>query len=336
MKNLDNLNKIWITWENQRRSNELAKTFGAKLYILSNKSIPVDCRFIRYIYLGLKTLIIIIKEKPKLLFVQNPSIVLSVLSCTLKFFFNYILVIDRHSNFKLETIGSLRIKYRLFHYISKYTVKNADLTIVTNTFLASLVKSWNGKSYILQDKLPDLNRGNIVKLKGEKNIVFISSFSNDEPIREVITAAGLINERWVIYITGNYKKFNEKNLIQKKLPPNVIFTGFLSEKDYQSLLASVDIVMALTTQSHTLTCGAYEGVSMSKPLILSNTYALKKYFVKGAIFTNATQQNIAYAINQAIEKNEYLKKKIEELKVKLMVDWEKRFVKLSKVISTLI
>jgi hypothetical protein len=174
--------KIWITWEDHRRSRELSTAFSAKYVFLScNRS-----RIIRYPVLGAKTFKLLLSEKPSLVFCQNPSIVLTSLLCILKIFFQYSLIVDRHSNFKFHTSKSMNPKWIIFHWLSKLSLRRADLTIVTNQFLKSYIESCGGKSEILPDKLPSLKSANPQKLLGRVNYVFVSTFSEDEPIHELL------------------------------------------------------------------------------------------------------------------------------------------------------
>lgn len=322
---------IWITWERQRRSIELANVFNTKLYILESSLLFA----LRYSLLSIRTLLILIKDKPKIVFGQNPSIVLAALLCIFKKIFGYKLIIDRHSNFKLSTLDDKKVKWRILHYLSKFSIRKADLTIVTNDFLYNLVNSWGGRSFILQDKLPMLNLGSVIRLNGEKNIVFISTFSGDEPIAEVIEASKKIDHNWVVYITGNYKNYRRKDSLLNNLPSNIRLTGFLPEKDYQSLLMSADLLMVLTTAEHTLTCGAYEGASLLKPLIVSDTEAMRSYFFKGAVYSKPDSNSISTTIKYAVLNIEMLKKDIIRLKEEISIDWNKRFNRLRAIINEL-
>lgn len=67
--------RIWISWEKQRRSIELSKRLGCKLYIIEKSGL------FRYPYSIFKTILILIKERPDLFFVQNPSMFLATLAC---------------------------------------------------------------------------------------------------------------------------------------------------------------------------------------------------------------------------------------------------------------
>jgi len=326
LKNIPNA--IWITWESQRRSIELAKSFGAKLFVLQD----IGFRPIRYLYLSLKTTLVVFEEKPRTIFAQNPSMILATLLCLIKKIFNFKLVVDRHSNFKFHKNQKL-LKWRIFNFLSKFTVKHADLTIVTNEYLKKFVNSLGGNGYVLQDKIPELPFGERIKLEGEKNIVFISSFSEDEPIEQVINIANLINNKWFVYITGNYKKYKGKKLNLNKLPNNLKLTGFLSEKDYQSLLISSDCIIILTKQEYTLTCGAYESVALNKPFVATDSKAIKDYFKRGVVYSKSESHSIANAVQTVIANVDVLEKDIILLKKDLISDWNKRFYKLYQILS---
>jgi glycosyltransferase involved in cell wall biosynthesis len=322
---------IWIAWERHRRSIELAKAFNAKLFVLET----THNRLIKYTYLSVRTLSLIIREKPLIIFVQNPSIILATLLCIFKNFLNYQLITDRHSNFKLNTLNNRKLKWKLFHIFSKYSIRNADLTIITNGYLCDIVTLWGGHGFVLQDKIPNLNFGEKIKLKGKKNIVFVSTFSEDEPIIEVGGAAGLINNNWTIYITGNGDKYTHLDNLLLNLPNNVILTGYISEKEYQSLLLSADLLIVLTTMKHTLTCGAYEGIALLKPMILSDTIVIREYFNKGVVYTKPNSCAIANAISDSFLNESKLAKDIKTLRNELLLDWEIRFNKLKNIIKML-
>ena len=69
------MKSVWVTWEDHRRSRELAKAFDASYFpIIFNKN-----RFIRYPVLSFLTIRWLLIERPDLVFSQNPSIVLSFL-----------------------------------------------------------------------------------------------------------------------------------------------------------------------------------------------------------------------------------------------------------------
>ena len=112
----------------------------------------------RYLFLSMKTLIILLKMHPDIVFAQNPSIVLSALLCFLAKIFCYklLLIGIQILNWKQLIIDTP--KWVVFHILSRYTTKMADLTIVTNNYLRNLIVSWGGKGFILPDKIPNIEQ----------------------------------------------------------------------------------------------------------------------------------------------------------------------------------
>lgn len=295
-------NRLWISWEDHRRSRELAKEFGATYH-----PILLDAnRFVRYPILSLITLIHLIKLRPSLLFCQNPSIVLTSLLVIVRPLFRFRLIVDRHSNFKIETIQSPSAKWRIFHFLSRMTIRKADLTIVTNQDLKELCEKIGGRAVVLQDKIPELRaekpraRPEFMKEPDKPQIMFVTMFDPDEPINEIVEASRRMPE-YVCYLTGNYKKvFRSKSPDGEIIGTSTVFTGFVSDEDYLSLMENSDLVVVLTKKDLILNCGAYEAISFDKPLILSNTQTLKDYFGNRAIYTDNNPVDLSFNINYIV------------------------------------
>ena len=72
---------IWLTWEVQRRNRSLAKAVGATLHemLYSGNALA------RYCVLMWRTFRVVRRDKPPVIYYQNPSLILSALLATLKF-----------------------------------------------------------------------------------------------------------------------------------------------------------------------------------------------------------------------------------------------------------
>lgn len=319
---------IWVSWENHRRTVELAKTFEIPLIIIKAK-LPM---LVKHAYKSWITYKIIQKHKPRVLIVQNPSIVLAFVASVLRLLFRYKLVVDRHTNFRIgKKIGlnPLTIGYT---FISLFSIKYSNLTIITNEYLKTFVENRGGRGFVLPDKLPYIkNDAYTFPLKGENNVAFICTYAKDEPYRNVIKAAELIPNSIYIYVTGRARK----EILRSKIPKNLIITGFLPKKEYEKLLSSVDIIIDFTNLEWCLVCGGYEAVSIEKPIITSDTIALKSFFKDAAIYSGHKPIEIASAIKKAITQKEECTKKVRRFKIKYNITWEKEFNKLKELINDL-
>jgi glycosyltransferase involved in cell wall biosynthesis len=322
---------IWITWQDHRRSRELASA----LNITYQPLLSGTNGLFRYIILALKTIITIMTKKPDLIFCQNPSIILTFILCILKkISYKYKLVVDRHTNFKFGTENSLKPKWLIFHYLSSFTLRNADLTIVTNEPLAKIVSKKGGTPFVLQDKIPKLINNNYQpQLKGRINFLFICTYSNDEPIDNVLHAFTLLPFDYQVYVTGDYNKYNNYEKFTKY--KNINFLGFLPENDYISYLFSCDATIVLTTSSMTLNCGSYESVAAGKLQIVAGSEEIMNYFSKGCEHLTSFDANsiIKSIKNIEIKLHEGATQELEALKNNMALDWQRRFIKLKNTLN---
>lgn len=312
-------NRLWVTWERHRRSTELADVLGVPI-----KTLVSDLPYpLRIMLLGIKTTLLLIRKRPRLLFVQNPSLMLAALACVLKPLCGYRLVVDRHSNFVIRTLDPNRLVRKIFDSISHFTVRHADLTIVTNAPLRDLAAGWGGRGFVLEDKLPDLGPGEDAGLGRGAHVVFICTFSTDEPVAEVVAAARMLPPGITVHITGDSRRADPD--LVAAAPANVRFTGFLPEARYVGLLRGCDLVMALTTRPHTMLCGAYEAVSAGKPMVISDHKAMTGYFHRGAFSTDNSPADMASSITAALDHAHGLTVAVGKLRSMLENEWKNRF-----------
>ncbi len=311
-KPFNGINTIWIAWEIHRRTRELCQAMGIRPFLLSSHA-P---RIVRHPMFVFQTLNILLKQRPDILFVQNPSVLLSIMVCFLHRFFKYRLVIDTHNGGLLPEGNVLRRLGAIYAFINR----QAEITMVTNRQLAALVTKNGGRAVVLQDKIPVVPSVDKKELSGRRNVVFICTFGADEPVKEVITAASLLPRWVVVHVTG--KVSGQAQEYRAWAPDNIIFTDYLEENAYWRLLISADVVIDLTNRADCLVCGAYEAVAAGTPLILSRFDALEDYFNKGVLFTDNNSRDIADTILRAIDRLDVLKKQISELKATLEERWQ--------------
>jgi hypothetical protein len=325
--------RVWIAWERQRRSLNLAERLGARLFLC----IDEDKGWKRYPLSIRKTVAELRTRRGKTVMVQNPSMVLAALACLLKKPFGYALVVDRHSNFSYLAGANAGLKRRLSDLFSDYTLRHADLTIVTNAELRARVEKAGGRGFVLPDPFPDLSEswdGTYPQPRPEaapKEILFVSSWAFDEPIAETIEACRRLQGEVIVRITGRMKP--EYAEMVRNAPANFIPTGFLSDRDYFSLMAGCDAVMAVTDRAATLVCGGYEGVVMGKPLILGDSRALRDYFDTGCVYTDGSAADLEGRIRGLAANLPALREGIRALYEKRRTEWDERLANLETILA---
>lgn len=315
--------RVFLVWaKTARRSTTLAKLLDSKLILLTIDRKGLLIRLFQYLLLAIRTFFILMKENPDLIICQCPPIqILFPIYCYSKVR-KAIFIVDAHTG---AFIGK-GLHYPIYVRILRFFLRRAHLTIIPNQDLVDYLLPWKISYFILEDGLPNLEVKPVTE-KLEKMVVLVSGGGSDEPIGEVIKAARLVPEMR-IFITGAAQPKKEEKLIQNLA--NLTFTGFLPESEYLNLLRQAEIIMVLTTRLNTILCGAYEALSLEKPLILSNTKTLHRHFPKGVIPVENTAEGIAQGIKQAFSVLPQLQTEILQLKSEKTKQWSEKIRQLKE------
>lgn len=297
---------VWITWEIQPRNRSMADLIGVDLYeLICNKPWPL-----RYPLLIAKTTHVLAKRKADFVFVQNPSLVLSLYASLIKWLLRFTLIVDFHNGGMYPLEG----KSKFLNLIAKVVARLSDVALVSNDSLAETIKMWNAKPIVFPDPIPTINFGKVRRVIENNYALFICTWAKDEPFLEVIEAARILGDQYQIYITGKYEKaLNSEDL--KEVPKNVKLLGFVSDDDYVNYLSSASIAIDLTLRESCLVCGAYEAISMSVPMIVSDDKEARKIFNKGFVFTKNNPRDIAASIKRSFDNRLTLTEEIKLLKI---------------------
>lgn len=307
---------IFISWQPYcSRSDHIARELGGESYKIYYDFFGSRYSTVLFKYLAqtIKTLWILLKNRPKKVFVMSPPVFANIPVYIYSKIFAGQYVIDAHTGAFVDAYWQ-RVQ-KLQHFFAR----KAKLVSVTNKKLKDIVDALGAKSIIIPD-VPVLHPNlESVDLQGSKNIVLINTFAKDEPLENFLEATRNHPEI-MFYITGKLSengKYNRLNL------DNVMFTGFLPDNQYYGLLASADAVAVLTTRDNTMQRGAYEAIYAETPVITSNWDVLRVNFPKGTVFVDNTVEGISQGINKMIDSLDKLKKEASQLKTEKMKNWEK-------------
>lgn len=283
----------FITWyPSCRRSDALAKELGGTSHLIHYLAFKKPfIAPLKYILQTVATWRELRRDEAELVLVASPPVfaVLAVwLYCRLT---STPYVIDAHTGVFDDN------RWTWLSHLSRFLSQGAVSTIVTNSFLKNIVEDWGGHTVVIGDvpvEFPDVAP---MDLGTGPHVAVINTFSQDEPLDEILLAASLM-PNVQFHITGNLK--HSRNQWSESSPPNAHFTGWISEESYAALLRSVDVVMCLTTHDHTMQRGAYEAMALKKPLITSDWRLLRDTFHEGTIHVDNTAHTIAAAVERAI------------------------------------
>ena len=299
---------VWVTWERHRRTRELASDLGITLIELVARGNALR----RYPVLLLRTLAAIVRTRPTRVFVQCPSIVLTAWVLVLKTFGRFQTIADLHN----EAVEPFIHGFPGYRALLRWIHRRADLNIVTNGALAEIVRASGGRAAVLPDKIPAIHGSASPGRPDARLVVFVCTYAPDEPYTAVIEAARLLGPHVAVHITGNPGR-----TVLPRLPQNVTLTGYLSEARYLELLAQADVIVDLTAMENCLVCGAYEAAALGKPLVTSDTAALRAYFHRGTVYARHDPESLAEAISVALRDNAELGDAMDQLRTELAADW---------------
>src|SRR5262249_46471941 len=225
---------VFISWaEHCNRSDSIAKRLGGKSYLIYSPwwGSRYSTIAFKYVSQSLKTLRILFRERPRVIVVMTPP----VIACIPVWIYSKLTgaqySIDAHTSAFVDR------PWRSMQFVNRFFCRDAAATLVTSEFLAETVRSWQGKAKIVRDVPVCFAEPRYPRLRRNVNMVFVSTFTRDEPLRPFLEAARQVSDVQ-FYVTGRLK--DAPRALLKMAPPNVIFTDFLSDSDYVGLLLASD------------------------------------------------------------------------------------------------
>lgn len=317
--------RVFITWaEQDSRAKSLAYHLEAKNYFIH--SLNINTKFfapLKYIINTFVTLNLLNKEDPDVIFVVNPPVFAVLIIWIYCIFYNCTYIVDTHS------VAFTAKRWSIFLWLYRFLSKRALINILHNKTLEQKVANWGAPTANIGEVIYQMKTGKTYPFRKGFNIVFVSIYAEDEPLEEVIEAARKILSV-NFYITGSLARA-PKNIINEA-PENVIFTDFLSDERYKALLKGSDIVVSLTKNDFTMQNGAYEALTLGRPIITSNWPVLHNTYYKGSICIDNTSTSLISAINRIKHNHSRYIKEIKELKAELQSSWERKFSKLLELL----
>ncbi len=279
----------------------------------------------KYPLLAARTLGLLLRKRPRLVFVQSPpglAVLFVSLYCLLS---GSRYIVDAHS-------AALLLPYWTHpRWFWALPARSALTTIVTNEHFAQMLANWNARALVLRDIPTTFPDGAPYPLNGSFNVTVVNTFSDDEPLEQVLQAAqGMEGVRF--YITGKVSRANPD--LVKGAPANVNFTDFLSTEQYYALMRGSHAVMCLTTRDHTMQRGACEALSLGRPIVTSHWPLLREYFHQGTVHVDNTSDGIRQGVHEMKTNYETYLRDIREMQVSQQAEWQKKVGELAALVGS--
>lgn len=312
---------IYISWTKfSWHAQYQAKTFNAKIYFINNifsnlNILKILFKFLDYLAKSLTTIIIILKERPEILFTEAPPPFASYIAIFYKKLFNKKLVIDAHNGVFEPPMSSIPYWGNI--------LSGADLVIVHNNPLKNFLsrKFNNVNFFTLNDPFPIYKK--IDNINNTNYILVVTTFHGDEPIEIVLE--GILeyirrnpNTEVEFRITGNYNKkinlFNKYNKISK-----FIFLGFLNQDAFYQQHSNAIGIISYSIREMVQQYALMEALGAGKPFISNKNLTNTELFGDKMIFTDIDPLSVAEGIEKFLENLKQITNNIEILKKELTI-----------------
>jgi glycosyltransferase involved in cell wall biosynthesis len=266
------------------------------------------------------------QHRPDLVFVMNPPVfaVAAVAIYAARTGAKY--VMDSHS-------GAFESrKWRWTLPLQRWFCRRAAAVMVTNPVHQEMVDSWGARAMIVADPPPTFPLPTLPQRgRDEVSVFVIATYSPDEAIPEVIEAArALPHVRF--RISGNIARA-PRGIVERR-PPNVELTGFVPMDTFWHYVQTASAILTLTHQENTILRGGWEAMFAGRPLITSDTAALRGYFVEGTRFVDNTILGIKAGIVDVLENQAEYLAGMERLRDSKRSVWERQQAELQMTTKT--
>jgi hypothetical protein len=285
-------------------------------------------KIISYLFKISKTLQLLRSTRPAFFYIQAPPTFLLYtvhLYCKLT---GAQFAVDAHNSMIGDSLWS-RMPF------VQQILRKCAVVIVHNEDMAELARAQRLPCTVLMDRPPQVELAQYAyprQIMGERTrakVVIPCSFDIDEPLEEMQKATLLLPEI-DFYITWYSEKLPAEFL--KGFGSNTVFTGFLEQDDFDSLLAHADAVLVLTTRDGTQPSGATEALAFQRPLVVSDFRIIRDMFPMGSVYINNDAAGIANGISRALAAKDTLMADMARFKKEKLRLWDLQFSALSKLL----
>jgi glycosyltransferase involved in cell wall biosynthesis len=213
--------------------------------------------------------------------------------------------------------------------LHRYLVRRAQATLVAGPELARTVESWGGRPMIIHEAPPLWSINIPPRCHDRPTIMWVGIYARDEPVAEVVEAAALLRD-YDFLVTGDLRRCPPS--LRASATPNVHFTGYWANEQFQQLIRRSDVMLVLTTERTSVPRAAFEAVEALRPLVLSDWPHLRELFPK-AVFVANDPQGVAAGVRKAVKHHRRLAGEARNARDAQHARWEAQRRELARLLS---
>jgi len=254
----------FVAWRRlSRRTTLMCKALDAELWFFPDR--------LPYLRAAYRTLNHVRENRPSVLLVQLPQGPLLLEALLLRVFFGCKVVADVHTGFLMQWEWKSYLLNAPFRRLLKY----ADHILIHNSIMNELLSEGaRAKALVVYDPWQFIETVPSKQTKDEY-LVFPASFHPDEPLNEVLSCFQKNYPEIKLYVTGNWRR---RPSIKERESRAIVFTDYLSEAQYENLIANAKAIITGTTQEYTVLMSAWEAIAYNKPLAITESRALRETY----------------------------------------------------------
>lgn len=325
---------MFIVWGAEMElSRRLARALGAEARQVYYKKIwGVNLpALIRYLAQSAATLLILFKNRPEAVIVQNPPVfapLAVLLYCKLS---GARFAIDSH------TAAFLDDKWIKFYRLFKFAAKRACLNSCHNYKNLEILNSWGIEPALaMQFFNPRYDPAELahpmhdeclekVLTTSKLPVMMVNRFADDDDWQTVIKTAELMPDA-DFFITGEPRRQIGKS-------DNVFLTGYLAHQEFLKLMRRCRVILALTLRPDTVLWSIREIMALNKPFVTTDSEVSRHYFGKIGVFAKPGAPELKEKILSAAENEADIKNKIKIFLEHDKSRWEDEIANYKKYIS---
>lgn len=283
--------EVFLSWHDSRRSRSLAERLELDSHtIVADRKGPT-----RHVLGTLLTAWFLAHEKPDRIWYQFSLLLGAVLGVYKSLRPSTRLVADTHTK-ALKRSGPPLVAWGV-RALKRFALGQADQVVVTNSENASFAQREYGvQPTVLPDPLPTVPSASN-PLSDGADVVFVCSFASDEPVELILDVAESLQPDYSVAITGDFDLLPEETY--RTAYDSEVFTGFLPEADYWSLLRSAEAIVVVSTEPACLPCGAYEAIAVGNRPVLADDPKVRELFGNCARYSPLDRQSMVEEIRRA-------------------------------------